>query len=132
PLIIPVRARRRLGRDLLPGRSVDDEDLISVVVHLLAEVDVVKVRGILIAEKQTDIAMRIVAGRAADLHLQDEIADGDVFPEREVQRAPVRWLIVALLELAIDFAALRLNSLPCFWIGRLPVIGTVFEIILED
>ena len=103
-----------------------------MVVHLLAEVDVVKVRGILIAEKQTDIAMRIVAGRAADLHLQDEIADGDVFHEREVQRAPVRWLIVALLKLAVNFAALRFNNLPCFWIGRLPAVGTVFEIILEN
>ena len=43
PLVVPRGAFGGLGGDLGPGLSVDDEDLVGVIVGLLAEMDVIAI-----------------------------------------------------------------------------------------
>jgi hypothetical protein len=51
PCIVPRSAVRCFRGNLLTRSAVDDEDLVGVIVGLLAEVDVVEMAGVLVAEE---------------------------------------------------------------------------------
>ena len=60
---------------------VDDENLVGMVVGLLAEVHVIEVCRVLIAEHQDGVAVAIIGMRAQDAYRQLEILDGVVLEE---------------------------------------------------
>src|SRR5262249_10156286 len=94
--------------------------------------DVIEVGRVLVAEEQAHVAVRIVASRRLHLGLQHEVADLDVLQPRDVDRATVRRLVLALLEQAVRLAYAGVDDLPRLPIGRLPAVRALLEIVTED
>ena len=98
-------AGRGFSRYLVPRGFVDDENLVGVIVHLLAQMEIIKVGRILIAEEQAHAAVPVILRRAKHVHFQHEIADINVPQQRDVQRAAIRRFVLALLKQAVRLAA---------------------------
>src|SRR5262249_11045814 len=94
--------------------------------------DIVEVRGILIPKEQADVPVRVVARRALHLCVEDEVADGEVLDEGDVERAAVRRLVLALRELAVGLAVLDVNYLPGVRVGGLPGGDSLRVVVLEQ
>ena len=133
PVVIPVGTGGGGLGDLGARLVVDDKDVVGVVVHLLAQVDVVEVRRILDAEEETHVAVTVVLDGRLQTHVQGKTANRDTLDHRAVERRTDRGLDLALRELAVDLASSRGANLPGLPIGRSPVVGTTrFEIVEEQ
>ena len=95
PVVGPGSALGPLLGDRDAGLVVDEEDAVGVGVGLLAQVDVIEVAWVLVAEEQADVAMAVVAARRADLQGHDEVADVDVRGQGDVERRADLRLVLA-------------------------------------
>jgi hypothetical protein len=55
----------------------------------------------------------------------------DVLEHGDVERAAVGRLVLAQLKLVVDLVAVGLDDPPGIGVGRLPVVGPVFKVVLK-
>ena len=104
PLVVPVGAGSCLRLDLDPRFVVDDKILVGVVVGFF-QMDVIEVYHVLLAKEQTDITVAVVLACAEHLRVENKTADRHVLQQRNVVRAAIWWLVLALFDnLAVNVA----------------------------
>ena len=70
-------------------RAVNDKNLVGVVVGLFAQMDVIEMPRVLIAEDQAHVAVPIIRLGAQHVGFEHEVADHHIFDQREVQGAAI-------------------------------------------
>ena len=103
-----------------------------MMVRLLAQMHIVEMRRILVAEHETNVPVAVVLMRAQYVRIQHEVTDVDIFQQRDVVRTTMRrFVLAALLELAVDMPLVSRFDLPSLRVRRLPVLWTILERFLE-
>lgn len=97
PTVIPGSSFGRRQRNLSAVGFVDDEYLISSIVHRFSEVGIVVAIRRLPAEEEAGIAMPIVGFRAAKADVEFEAGDFEALKQRDVRGAAEFRLVVAFL-----------------------------------
>ncbi len=131
PTFAPASAGGRLLGNLRPVRPVDDENLIAMVVGLAAQMDVIEMARVLVAEEQANILVRILLGRALGIDGESEIGHDDVLEQTQPEGAAKRRLRLAELGETIGRAAIGLDHFPGRRIARLPARRPVGKIVVD-
>ena len=111
---------------------VDEEDLVRMRVGLFAEVDVVEIRRILVAEDDAHVAVTARGLFGHDAGGEDEVADNASFADRDVDRTAVGWVVLRAAEDFEGGIAVGLGDLPCLRVGGSPGVGTFRKVVRKD
>ena len=132
PLIVPWDSffvfRHRLSRSF-----VDDHDLAAGGVWLGAQVHVIKLFSILVAEKDTTIAMIPCISGAFDVKSQHEIGNLYIAQQCDIQRTPMWWRVLAFATTdPKDVVAVLLLMVPSGRVGCFPAIEAFLKVVAKN
>ena len=132
-VVLPGRSPGRSGGDLRAWGIIHDKDLIGVIICLLAEVDVVEIGRILVAEEEAQTPMPVLLRGRFHLGREREVAYVDILEQGNTKWAPVRRLVLAFSGGQLQHvSSSRTGHLPGIRIRRLPALRATLEILLQN
>ena len=132
PLVVPRHLVLVVGK-CFPGGAIDDHDLTAVRIGTGAEVDVVKVRGVLVVEEDTTVAMVAGVFGASNPKGKNKVTELHVLDEGDMEGTAHLWFVIVFARInPEDLVPLDIPVGPPLGVGGFPAFDALFKIFAED